>query len=85
MQDEDKVEAHEIPSLKGWDVNTILEKYMGTSSINLGTKDKIDHMFELIQEEKYDEAEQIANEIEQITDSENPSVVRARVLIARGR
>lgn len=85
MQDEDKVEAHEIPSLKGWDVNTILEKYMGTSSINLGTKDKIDHMFELIQEEKYDEAEQIANEIEQITDSENLSVVRARVLIARGR
>ena len=52
MQDEDKVEAHEIPSLKGWDVNTILEKYMGTSSINLGTKDKIDHMFELIQEER---------------------------------
>lgn len=85
MQNDDKVEAHEIPSLRGWDVNTILEKYMETSSISLDTKNKIDHMFELIQEEKYDEAEQLADEIERITDSENLSVVRARVLIARGR
>lgn len=81
----DKVEARTIPSLRGWDSNTILEEYMETSSINLDTKKKIDKMFQLIQEEKFDEAEKIADEIEQMTDSENLSVVRARVLIARGR
>lgn len=79
------VETFLIPPLKGWDVNTILEEYMGTSSINLDTKAKIQNMFELIDEEKFDEAEKLADEIEQMTDSENLSVVRARVLIARGR
>lgn len=81
----DKVETFVIPPLNGWDVNTILEEYMGTSSINLDTKAKINKMFELIDEEEFDEAEKLADEIEQMTDSENLSVVRARVLIARGR
>jgi predicted ATP-binding protein involved in virulence len=82
---EDDIIAVKIPTLIGWDINTILEKYMGTNSINLGTKEKMDKMFEMIEQEKYDEAEMLADEIERITDSENINVVRARILINRGR
>ena len=82
---EGAVEACAIPPLKGWDVNTILEEYMETASMNQETKEKISRMFALIEENKLAEAEQIADELERMTDSENLSVVRARVLIARGR
>lgn len=80
-----EVKACVVPPLRGWDVNTILEEYMGASSMNLNTKEKISTMYELIEQERFEEAEIIADEIEQMTDSENLSVVRARVLIARGR
>jgi predicted ATP-binding protein involved in virulence len=82
---ENGIEITEIPMLIGWDSNYILETHMGTSSLNLYVKGKISHMFSLIKKKKFEEAEVYVNELEKLTDSSNPNVISARMLIARGR
>lgn len=82
---QEEITAEKIKPLNGWDVNTILQEYMGTDAIHAETKKKIDNMFELIEQKKYDEAEAIADELENMTDNKNLDVVRGRILIARGR
>lgn len=84
-RNENGIEITEMPSLRGWDSNYILETYMGTSSLNLDVKGKISHMFTLIKNKKYQEAEAYADELEKLTDSANPNVISARMLISRGR
>ena len=71
-------------SLIAWDSNLILEELMGTDSLNISTKAKISRLFELIQDEKYSEASEIANEIDVASHGNNPDVIKARVLISRG-
>ena len=79
------IEITKLPSLIGWDSNYILETYMGTASINPVVKGKISEMFTLIKKKKFQEAEVVTEELERLTDSTNPNVISARMLIARGR
>lgn len=82
---ENDIVIQKIPPLTGWDVNTILEEYMDTNCLNLKIREKIERMQHLIQQKKYDDAEQIADELAELTDEKNTDVVRARILIAKGR
>ncbi len=85
QESENNVIVQKIPPLTGWDVNTILEEYMDTNCLNLNIREKIERMQHLIHQKKYDDAEQIADELAELTDEKNTDVVRARILIAKGR
>jgi len=74
-----------VDSLKGWDSNYILEEFMGTPHMNEETKTMIVNMNDCILENRLDEAEKYADKLEKLTDSANSEVVKARILIARGR
>jgi len=74
-----------IDHLKGWDSNYILEEFMGTPHMNEETKIMIEQMNDCIAKKHLDEAEIFADKLEKLTDSANSEVVKARILIARGR
>jgi predicted ATP-binding protein involved in virulence len=76
---------NKIKSLVAWDSNLILEELMGTSSLNQSIKGNITKMFDLIQERNYNEASKIADEIDDLSNGNNPDVLKARILISRGR
>ena len=78
-------EIIEFRRLDGFDANYILEEFMGTRSINSKTQDLINEIYNLIQANKLDEAEKKVNKLEMITDSTNKDVLRANILIKRGR
>lgn len=80
-----KVEVRQIEPLNGWDVNTILEEYMDTNALNEQTEHLIGQMNQYIFEKKYDEAEELVNQLASMTDEKNTDVVRGRILIAKGR
>lgn len=78
-------EIVEFRRLDGFDANYILEEFMGTQSINSKTKDLINEIYHLINTNKLDEAEKKVKELEMITDSANKDVLRANILIKKGR
>ena len=81
----DEFESIKIDSLDAWDANYILEGFMETSALNLHTKGYIARMYELIAEKKFEEAKTYVDTLERKTDSAHEDVVRARILIARGK
>ncbi len=74
-----------VKGLKGWDSNYILEEFLGTSHINQETKNLIGRMYEAIGKRELDTAESLVNQLEAMTDPANADVVKARILIGRGR
>ena len=82
---EGRMHYDEIRSLNGWDANYILEEFMGTSRLNVETKKLIDRMYALIDAGRYDEAEPLVQQLASLTDEAHEDVVRANILIARGR
>lgn len=76
--------AEKLKSLIAWDSNLILEELMETSSLNLDIKEKVTRLFELIQEKKYRESSELANEIDDLSHGTNTDIIKARILIARG-
>lgn len=83
LYQEDGVTVQQMAPLNGWDVNTILSDYMDTDKINKNTRELIELIHNLIEENRYDEAEKQIDKLEDMTDSDNIEVVRGRVLIAR--
>ena len=75
----------EMQTLRGWDVNSILENYMQTPSQNLEKRGQISKAYELVKVGEYDSAEDIADQLEKMTNNRNADVVRLRFLINRGR
>lgn len=73
-----------VHSLIAWDSNLILEELMGTDSLNSKVKETVSKLFELIQERKYKEANELVNEIDKISQGTNPDIIKAKVLISRG-
>lgn len=73
-----------MQTLRGWDVNSILENNMHTSSINTETRGLIDKAYELIKDGEYTIAESLAADLEQMTSSRNGDVLKLRFLISRG-
>lgn len=84
-EEDGSIEVREQPSMSGWDINDILQKFMHTDVMNSRTEELIERMFEDIDENKLDEAEKLADTLAQMTDELNLNVVRARTLIHRKR
>lgn len=78
-------EIVEFRRLDGFDANYILEEFMGTKSINTNTENLINDIYRLINHKSFDEAERKVKELEKITDSVNKDVLRANILIKKGR
>lgn len=78
-------EIVEFRRLDGFDANYILEEFMGTKSINTKTENLINDIYRLINCKSLDEAEMKVKELERITDSVNKDVLRANILIKKGR
>ena len=71
--------------MNGWDDNTILEDYMDTEVYNRKTTELLEQINVYLNEKAYDEAEKLVNKLAWMTSEENTKVVRARILIAKGR
>lgn len=78
-------EIVEFRRLDGFDANYILEEFMGTKSMNMKTENLINDIYRLINCKSFDEAEMKVKELEKITDSVNKDVLRANILIKKGR
>lgn len=74
-----------VKSLYGWDSNVILEEKMETSSVNEQVKKLENLMYRALQEKAYNFAEELADELDEITLGRNEHVAKVRVLISRGR
>jgi predicted ATP-binding protein involved in virulence len=74
-----------VKPLKGWDANYILEEFLGTSHINQETKTLIRRMYDAIGKRELATAEALVDQLEKMTDPANADVVKARILIGRGR
>ena len=60
-KDEKKINLKSYKSFMGWDTNVILEEVMNTASVNQDVRRMLDKMFLYIEEKKFDEAEELAD------------------------
>ena len=74
----------EMKSLRGWDINSILENNMRSSSININTREQISAAYNYVKSGDYVLAEEQVNRLEEMTSNKNADVVRLRFLINRG-
>lgn len=79
------IEYNGIHSLVGWDSNYILKCFMDTDSLNSNTQKLIDTIYDLIMDGNFEESEKHIKQLEKLTDSAHEDVVKARMLIKRGR
>lgn len=82
---EEEVLCHKYDGFFGVDSNAVLEEAFQTESVNLEVKRKVKEMYDLIEEKKYEDAEEIIREIELMTRNRNRDTVRGRVLIRKGK
>lgn len=78
-------EVIEFKRLDGFDANYILEEFMGTKSMNSKTETLINDIYRLINGRLFEEAEEKVNQLKELTDATNKDVIRAGMLIKRGR
>lgn len=74
-----------LDRMDGYDAAYILEEFMGTKSMNHKTEKMIDKIYRLIDERKWDAAEDSVRELERIAGESNKDVIRASLLIKRGK
>ena len=79
------VYALQTTGMFGMDSNSILEDKMETDSVSAIIKQKTEEMYSLLELKDFDGAENIADEIDELTQNRNIDTVRARVIIRRGR
>lgn len=85
LREDNKVILQKYKSFIGWDANVILEEAMGTSSVNADIKLLVERMYEHINDKEYDEAEAVADMLDEISNGYVEGVAKARVLISRGK
>ena len=71
--------------MNGWDINHIMRDFMHTDILNEETQKLIDEIYNCIENENFDQAEELVDQLAKITDEMNVEVVRARTLIHRKR
>ena len=81
----DRVFVNQLSSLVGWDSNYILSEFMNTNVVNQATEAMIHDMYRHIEQEEYAEAEQLLRTLSALTNAAHEDVVKAQILIARGR
>lgn len=86
MQNENTVNSPvRFDRMDGYDAAYILEEFMGTKSMNNKTENLIGKIYRLIEEKQWDNAENRVKELERIAGSSNKDVIRASILIKRGK
>ena len=85
FKEDKKISLKSYESFVGWDTNVILEEVMNTASVNLQIREKVDRMYSLIDQKCFEQAEKIADELDEKTNGRVEGVAKARVLISRGR
>lgn len=85
FKEEKKISLKMYKSFLGWDTNVILEEVLNTSSVNKEIKEMIDKMYSCIEEKKFDEAEALADILDEKSNGYAEGVAKARILISRGR
>lgn len=78
-------ELIKLDRMDGFDANYILEEFMETKSVNHKTEMLVSSIYRMINEKRYKEAQKKVDELENLTDSSNKDVIRANMLIRRGR
>lgn len=71
--------------MSGWDINHIMKDFMHTDILNQKTEAIIDQIHEYIDNEEFDRAEKLVDQLAELTSEMNLDVVRARTLIHRER
>ena len=79
-----KISFKPYKSFIGWDANVILEDVMCTASVNQDIREMRDEMYSLIEEKKFDKAEELADLLDEKSNG-YAGIAKARVLISRGR
>lgn len=82
---DNEVLVQNMESLYGLDTNTVLEDMLGTDSVSKRIKKLVDEMYQSIEVSDYDQAENCADMIDELTLNRNADTVRARIMIRRGR
>lgn len=85
LQEDNQIKLQQYKSFIGWDANVILEEIMKTSSVNIEIKQLVEQMNEHISNKRYEQAEQIADTLDEIANGYVDGVAKARILIARGK
>lgn len=84
-QDGNAINVRKQNSMNGWDINHIMRDFMHTDILNEETQKLIDEIYNCIENENLDQAEELVDQLAKITDEMNVEVVRARTLIHRKR
>lgn len=69
--------------LNGYDVNAVLEQFMGTRSMNMKMQQFIDSIYRDIDQREYERAEDKINELADITSENHGDVIMARMELKR--
>lgn len=85
LRENNVVNLKQYQSFIGWDANVILEEVMKTPSVNIQMKRLVDQMYEHIEKKEFDQAEKIADLLDQISNGYVDGVAKARILISRGK
>ena len=85
QREQDEICCEKVCPYFGVDSNAVLEDALHTDSVSHVVKEKVSAMYQLLDKKEYDEAEKIADEIDQITVNRNVDTVRARIIIRKGR
>lgn len=85
VRNEGEVKVETYNSFLGWDTNVILEEVMDTSSVNSEIKSLLNQMYHCIENKDYDNAEKIADLLDEKTNGHVDGVAKARILISRGK
>ena len=84
-QDGNAINVRKQNPMNGWDINHIMRDFMHTDILNEETQKLIDEIYNCIENENFDQAEELVDQLAKITDEMNVEVVRARTLIHRKR
>ena len=71
--------------MDGWNVNEILDQYMGVDPLNKDTRKLINELHYALQNKEYGTSQKLAEILQEKTDGKNTEVIRARTLIGKGK
>lgn len=85
LKQDGMVVAQKVLSTFGRNSDFILEQFMDAPEKNVGISERIENMYRYINSKNYDEAERITKELSNVVGNDDADVIKARVLIARGK
>ena len=82
---ENEIICETFTNYYGLDSNTVLEEALNTDSVSRKIKQMVRQMYDAIEVREYNRAEEILQEIEELTSNRNVDTVRGRILLRRGK